>query len=159
MYDIEKQQDTSFVLRQALCVISKPLVNSNWSYSPETPDSGQNRRFFFVPCDLEIWPVTLKNNRPSRLCNVKVFALFCSHQRILTGVAVRKCSIRVKIVDFLSRVTSKFDGWPWKTTEQAHNHYLNQPWGNPLRIKAETPYIFVYINVAIYHWWHKFCYW
>ena len=33
----------------------------------------------------------------------------------LTGFTVRKCSIRVKIGDFLSRVTLKFDGWPWKT--------------------------------------------
>ena len=29
-------------------------MNSNWSYSPVTPNLGQNRRFF-VPCDLEIW--------------------------------------------------------------------------------------------------------
>ena len=35
---------------------------------------------------------------------------------IKTGVTVRKRSIRVKIADFLSRVTLKFDGWPWKTT-------------------------------------------
>ena len=32
---------------------------SNWSYSPETLNSGKNRRFF-VPCDLEIWRMTLK---------------------------------------------------------------------------------------------------
>ena len=31
------------------------LVNSNWSYSPETPNVGQIRRFL-EPCDLEIWP-------------------------------------------------------------------------------------------------------
>ena len=34
------------------CGISKPLVYSNWSYSPETLNSGQNWRFF-VPRDLE----------------------------------------------------------------------------------------------------------
>ena len=50
------------MLCQALCITSKPLVNSNWSYN-------------------------------------------------------RKPLIRVKIggVFFLSRVTLKFDGWPWKT--------------------------------------------
>ena len=32
-----------------------------------------------------------------------------------TGVTVRKRPIWVKIGDFLSRVTLKFDGWPWKT--------------------------------------------
>ena len=47
--DLEKQLGTSPMLLQALCIISQPLVNSNWSYSPETPNYGQNRRFFFCP--------------------------------------------------------------------------------------------------------------
>ena len=47
------------MLLQALCIISYPLVYSNWSYSPETPYLGQKRCCF-------------------------------------------------------SRVTLKFDGWPWK---------------------------------------------
>ena len=34
---------------------------------------------------------------------------------IQTGVTVRKCLIWVKIGDFVSRVTFKFDGWPSKT--------------------------------------------
>ena len=58
--DLKKQQGTSSILCQAVCIISKPSVNSNWSYSPETLNLGQNW-----------W--------------------------------------------FLSPVTSKFDGWPWKT--------------------------------------------
>ena len=37
-------------------------MNSNSSYCPETHNSGQNR-WFFVPCDIEIWRMTLKNNR------------------------------------------------------------------------------------------------
>ena len=37
-----------------------------------------------------------------------------SHHTI--GITVRKCSIRVKIGDFMSRVTLKCEGWPWKTT-------------------------------------------
>ena len=28
------------MLIQALCIISYPLVNSSWSYSPETPNLG-----------------------------------------------------------------------------------------------------------------------
>ena len=60
---------------------------------------------FFGPYDLEIWWMTLKNN----------WASFRSHWSIQTGVTVRKLSIRVKIVNFLFRVTLKFDGWPWKT--------------------------------------------
>ena len=62
MDDLLKQYGTSSILRQALCIISKPSVNLNWSNILETLNSGQNRRFF-VTCDLEIWWMTLKNNR------------------------------------------------------------------------------------------------
>ena len=59
--------------------------------------------------------MTLKNNRAPLLCCFQLKAWFNSHQWIKTKVTVRKCSIRVKIGDFLSRVTLKSDGWPWKT--------------------------------------------
>ena len=101
------------MLLQALCIISKPSMNSNWSYSPETLDLGQNRRLF-VPCDLDIWWMTLKNNRAPLLCYFKLCALFQSHRSIQTWVTVWKRSIWVKIGDFLSRVTLEFDRWPWK---------------------------------------------
>ena len=91
-------------------------MNSNRSYRPEMLNSGQNRRFF-VPGDLEIWWLILKNNRVPLLCYIKLCASFQSHQRIQTGVTVRKRSIRVKISNLLSRVTFKFDGWPWKIIE------------------------------------------
>ena len=84
------------------------------AYSPETPNLGQNR-WCFVPCDLEIWWMTLKNNRASLLCCFKLCATFHSHLWIQTGVTVRKRPIRVKIDDFLSRVTLKLDVWPSKT--------------------------------------------
>ena len=53
-YDLEKQWGTSTLLLQALCIISKPSVNSSWSYSPETPNLGQNPWFF-----LALWPCNL----------------------------------------------------------------------------------------------------
>ena len=201
---------------QALCIISKPSVNSNWSYSPETLNWGQNWRFFvpcdleiqsmtlnkanlrdliaatglvillkldssrwffspcdfeiwwmtlknnrapplyyiklcasfqshgliqtrstvrkhsiwvkisdfFVPCDLEIWRMTLKNNRASLLCCFKLCALFQSHQWIQTGVTVRKRPIWVKIDGYLSRVTLKFDRPLWK--QQGTSSMLSQ---------------------------------
>ena len=77
-------------------------------------NSGQNRQFF-VPRDLEIWWMTLENNRAPLLYYIKLCASFRSHGWIQDGVTVRKCSIRVKIGNFLSCVTLKFDGWPWKT--------------------------------------------
>ena len=61
----------------------------------------------------------LSNALMHELCSwhtvAKLCASFQSHEWILTRVTVRKCSIRVKIGNFLSRVTLKFDGWPWKT--------------------------------------------
>ena len=89
-------------------------MNLNWSYCPETLNLGQNQRYF-VPRDLEIWWITLKNNRAPLLCRVKLCASFHSHQWIKTKVTVRKHSIRVKIGNLLSRVTLKFNGWPSKT--------------------------------------------
>ena len=102
------------MLLQALCSISYPLVNSNWSYSPETPNLGQIWRFL-EPCDLEIWRMTLLNNRAPLLCYFKLCASFHTHWCIKIWVTVRKCSIRVKIDNFFSCVTYKFYGSPSKT--------------------------------------------
>ena len=84
------------------------------SYSPETPNLGQIRRFL-EPCDLEIWRMTLKNNRAPLLCYFKLCAAFHTHWWIQTGVTVWKRPIWVKYDDFFSRVTLKFHGWPSKT--------------------------------------------
>ena len=70
---------------------------------------------FFVLCDLEIWWMTLENNRAPLLYYTKLCASFQIHGWIQIGVTVRKLSIWVKIGNFLSRVTLKFDGWPCKT--------------------------------------------
>ena len=48
-------------------------------------------------------------------CRFKLGASFHSHLWIQTKVTVRKLSNWVKIGDSLSRVTLKFDGWPWET--------------------------------------------
>ena len=98
----------SSILHQALCIISDPSVNSNWSYSPETPNLGQIRWFFFSR-------VTLQYNRAPLQCYFKLCAPFRRHWWIQTGVTVQKRPIWVKFDDFLSRVILKFDGLPWKT--------------------------------------------
>ena len=71
----------------------------------------------FYQSDLEIWQMTLKNNRAPLLYYVKLCASFQSHEWTQSGVTVRKRSIRVKIGNFLSRATLKINGWPWKTIE------------------------------------------
>ena len=81
-------------------------MNSNSSYSPETPNSAKNQQFF-VPCDLEIQRMTLKNNRAPLLYYFKFCESFRGHEWIQTGVTVLKSSIRLKIADVLSHVTLK----------------------------------------------------
>ena len=82
-------------------------MNSNLSYSPETPNLGQIRRFL-EPCDLEIWGMTLKNNREPLLSNIKLYALFYHHMWIQTGVTVQK-----RLSWVVTSVTLTFDLWPW----------------------------------------------
>ena len=82
-------------------------MNSNWSYSPETPNLGQIWRFL-EPCDLEIWQMTLKNNRAPLLSNIKLYASFHHHMWIQTGVTVRK-----QLSWVVTSVTLTFDLWPW----------------------------------------------
>ena len=61
-----------FLYYTKLCAsFQNPSVKSNWSYSPETLNLGQNRQFF-VPCNLEIWRMTLQNNRAPLLCHFKL---------------------------------------------------------------------------------------
>ena len=69
----------------------------------------------FQPCDLEIGLMTSKNYRAPLLHYIKLCASSQTPRWIRTAVAVRRCSIRVKIGDFLPCVTLKFNGWPWKT--------------------------------------------
>ena len=71
------------MLLQALCIILYPLVNSNLSYSPETPNLCQIG-WFLEPCDLEIWRMTLQYNRAPLLCYFKLCASFRSHWWIQT---------------------------------------------------------------------------
>ena len=102
------------MLHQALCNISNPSVNQDWSYSPETLNLDQNR-WIFVLWDIEIWWMTVENYRAPLLYYIKLYESFQIHRWIKIGVTVRKRSIWVKIGNFLSRVTLKFDGLPWKT--------------------------------------------
>ena len=111
--DLDIQYGTSSMLLRALYIISKLWVYQNLSYSPELLNLCQSQPFF-VPCDLEIWRMTLKNNSAPLLCCFKLCASFHSHQWILTGVTVWKLPFWVKIDDFLSHVTLKYDRWPWK---------------------------------------------
>ena len=60
---------------------------------------------FFWCCVLDFWPINLKTYKQGKSEG------FESCDRPI----VRKCPIWVRNGDVLSRVTLKFDGWPWKT--------------------------------------------
>ena len=101
-----------FYATLSFVIIPHSWVNSNWSYSLETSNSGQNWPHF-VPCDLEIWRMTLKDNRAPLLCHIKLRELF--HRWIQSGVPARK-----RITWVLSAVTLTFD------LDILHgNHFVN----------------------------------
>ena len=101
----------------------------------------------FVRYDLEIWWMTLTNNRAPLLCYIKLCASFESHRWIQTGVTVRKRSVRVKIGDFVFRVTLKFEGWHWKTighlfyVSPSCMHYFIAFSESKLRLQSENAQI------------------
>ena len=71
------------------------------------PNLGQIWRFL-EPYDLEIWRMTLKNNRAPLLSIIKLYASFHHHMWIQTWVTVRK-----RLSWVLTSVTLTFDLWPW----------------------------------------------
>ena len=95
---------------------------SNLSYSPETPNLGQIRRFL-EPCDLEIWRMTLKNNRAPLLCCFQLCTWFHCHMWIQTGVRVRK-----RLSWVLTSVTLTFDLWPWPFCMDITFDHGNNSW-------------------------------
>ena len=104
---------------------SEGFDSCNW---PSSLLKLESNRWFFSPCDLQIWRITPKNNRAHLLHYIKLCASFQIYQWIQTGVTVWKCLIWVKMDDFFSRVTLKFDGWPWKTI--GHLFYATLSFGN-----------------------------
>ena len=111
---MDNLEGTSSILHQALCITSNPSGNSNWSYSPETLNSGQNWRFFLSR-------VTLKfDGWPSKTIGHLFYTLssFVHHSKAMVEFKLElqsgNAQFGLKSAIFLSRVTLKFHGWPWK---------------------------------------------
>ena len=108
MDDLEKQQGTCSILHQAFASFRiHQKIQTGVTVRKRSIRVKKWR--FFVPRELEIWWMTLKNNRASLLYYVKICASRQNHGWIKTGVTVRKLSILVKIGIL------KFDGLSWKT--------------------------------------------
>ena len=104
-----------------------------------------------------VWPRKLtydfENNRAPLLYYFKLCASFRSQWWIQTGVTVRKRLIWVKIDDFFSRVTLKFDVWPWKTmwhlfyaTSSFVHHFVGSHWWIQSGVTVRKRPIWVKIN-------------
>ena len=120
-------------LHPALWIISEPSVYTNCSYIPETPNLGQNRRFFsLVTLKCVGWP--WKNNRAPLQCPIKLCLLLHRHMLIQTWVTVRK---QLKLI--LNSVTLIFDVWP-----------ISFAWASHLAL-AISPEHFMMM------WWQKHC--
>ena len=89
--------------------LSNPSVNSNWSYSPETLNLGQNGQFFFL-CDLEIWWMTLENNRAPLLYYIKLCTSFKS-------IGEFKLELQSGNAQFGSKSAVFCPVWPWNLTD------------------------------------------
>ena len=68
----------------------------------------------FVPCDFDIWWMTLKNNRAPLLYYIKLVHHFKSIGGVKRELQSRNAPLGSKLVIILSRVTLKFDRWPCK---------------------------------------------
>ena len=111
----------------------------------------KKKRIFFVPCDPEIWQITLKNNRAPLLCYFKLCASFCSHMWIQTEVQIYL--IWVKIDPFLCHVTLK--QMTLKNNRAPLLHYvklcasLQSDWSIQTGVTVRNPSIWAKINVLV----------
>ena len=115
MDDLEKQLDTSSILHEALGIVSKPWVNSNWSYSPETINLGQNRWLF---CLVWLWNLTDDLGKQYGTSSIlhQDSCIISKPWVNQTGVTVWKCLIWVKI-HYFSAV------WPWNLMNDLENKW------------------------------------
>ena len=109
------------MLLQALCIISKQWVNSNWSYSPETPSLGKNRWMFSL-CDLEIWLVTLKNNG-------HLFYTVSSFVHRFMAISAFELELQSGNVQFGSKLACFCPVWPWNLMDESPYVNLNCSYG------------------------------
>ena len=87
----------------------KAISEFNLNYSPETLNLGRNQQFF-VPCDLQIWWMILKNNRAPLLYYVRQPS-FVHHFTAISEFKLElqsgKAQFGSKSAIFLSRMTLK----------------------------------------------------
>ena len=105
MDDLGKQYCTSSILHQALCIISKPSVNSNWSCSPEMSNSGKIVDF--------LSSVTLKFNKwPWKILG-HLFYPTSSFVHHFIAISENKLELQSGNYQFGSKWAAFCPMWPW----------------------------------------------
>ena len=105
MDELEKHKDTSSMLRQASWNISKPSVNSNWSYSPNTLKSDRNWQFVVrVTLKFDEWPCKTTGHLFYATSSVV-------HHFITTSYGPEMPKLGQEF--FFTSVTLTFELWPW----------------------------------------------
>ena len=75
-----------------------------------------SNRWFFRPCNLEIWWMASKTNRAPLLYYIKFVHHFKSVGELKLELQSRNAQFGSKLAIILSCLTLKFDGRPWKMT-------------------------------------------
>ena len=115
--DLGKQYGTSSILHQTLCIISKPWVNSNWSYSLETPNSGKNWRFLsHVTFKFDRWPWKTIGH---------LFCVASSYVRHFISISEFKLELQSGNSQFGSKSRIILAVWPW-TLWNIFQHNFNR---------------------------------
>ena len=113
---------TPSLLCQALCIISKPSLNSNWSYSPETLNLGWN--FFFSS------RVTIKfDGRPWKTIG-HLFYTTPSLEHYFKAIGDFKLELQSRNIQFGSKSIS-LAVWPWNLingTSSFVHHFVHHMW-------------------------------
>ena len=92
MEDLEKNNRAPLLYCDKLCASVQAIGEFNLELQSGNTKFG-SKSAILVLCDLEIWRITLKNNRAPVLCNFKLRASFHSHPWIKNGVTVQKYPI------------------------------------------------------------------
>ena len=92
-----------------LIIYSKPLLNSNWSYSPETLNSGKNRWFFSrMTLQFDVWPWKTIGH---------LFYATSSFVHHFVAIAELKLELQSGNAQFGSNSTIFLAVWPWDLTD------------------------------------------
>ena len=105
---------------QALCIISYPSVNSNWSYSPETPNSGQNWRFFSARVTLKLdgWPCKITGH---------LFYAASSFVHHFISISEFKLELQSGNAQFGSKQMIVLAVWPWNLMDDLEKQNGTSP--------------------------------